>query len=221
MKKTFLGIFALLTFGISCKKSDSTPGTTPAQPYMSLTVGSTWDYQITNNLLPATTTNKVTSSAKDTSIGTKSYHVFTNSNGTGNSYYNITGNEHWTFTNLGVGLNGVENIYLKAGEAVGANWSTNVTVPVGSGGLTTQATITNTIAEKGISKTVNGVAYTDVIRVTTTATVANLPAGSLVTDIQSYYAPKVGLIEGKYKISLPLGGINIDQNTILKTSTIK
>jgi hypothetical protein len=221
MKKTFLGIFALITLVVSCKKSDSTPDTTPVPPYMSLTAGSTWDYQITNNLLSATTNNTVTSATKDTSIGTKSYHVFTNSNGTGNTYYNITGNEHWTFTNLGVGVNGVENIYLKAGQAAGVSWSTNVTVPVGSGGTTTQATIINTIAEKGISRTVNSIVYTDVIRITTTATVAGLPAGSLVTDIQSYYAPKVGLIEGKYKISLPLGGINVDQNTILKASSIK
>jgi hypothetical protein len=217
MKKTFLAISALLILGISCKKSDPTPDPTPTQPYMSLTAGNTWDYQITNNLTSITTPNKVTSSAKDTSIGTKSYHIFTNSNGTGSSYYNITVNEYWTFASLGAGSNGVENIYLQTGKDVGYSWNTAVNLPI-SGGSTVPATITNTIAEKGISRTVNGIAYTDVVRVTTTATSVVLPAGSLVTDIQSYYAPKVGLIESKYKISLPLGGINVDQNTILKTT---
>lgn len=220
MKKSFLGIFALLALGISCKKSDSTPDPTPTQPYMSLTVGSTWDYQITNNLTANTTTNKVTSIAKDSSIGSKKYQVFTNSNGTGNSYYNITGNEHWTFTNLGPGSSGVENIYLQTGKDAGFSWSTPVNLPI-SGGSTLPVTLTNTITEKGISKTVNGIVYTEVIKVTTTIAAIALPPNSLTTDIQSYYAPKVGLIESKYKISLPIGSINIDQNTILKTSSIK
>jgi hypothetical protein len=220
MKKTFLGIFALLTLGISCKKSDSTPDPTPTQPYMSLTIGSTWDYQITNNLTANTTTNKVTSIAKDSSIGSKKYQVFTNSNGTGNSYYNITGNEYWTFTSLGAGSSGVENIYLQTGRDAGYGWSTPVNLPI-SGGSTLPVTLTNTITEKGISKTVNGIIYTDVIKITTTIAAIALPPNSLTTDIQSYYAPKVGLIESKYKISLPIGGVNIDQNTILKTSSIK
>jgi hypothetical protein len=220
MKKTFLGIFALLTLVISCKKSDSAPDPTPAQPYMSLTVGSTWDYQITNNLLAATTNNKVTSIAKDSSIASKKYQVFTNSNGTGNSYYNITGNEYWTFTSLGAGSSGVENIYLQTGRDAGYGWSTPVNLPI-NGGSTLPVTLTNTITEKGISKTVNGIIYTDVIKITTTIAAIALPPNSLTTDIQSYYAPKVGLIESKYKISLPIGGVNIDQNTILKTSSIK
>jgi hypothetical protein len=220
MKKTFLGFFALITLTISCKKSDPTPDPIPAQPYISLTVGSTWDYQTTNNLTSITTPNKVISSSNDSSIGSKKYHVFTNSNGTGNSYYNTTGNEHWTFTNLGAGSSGIENIYLQTGKDAGYGWSTPVNLPI-NGGSTLPVTLTNTISEKGISKTVNGIIYTDVIKTTTTITAIALPPNSLTTDIQSYYAPKVGLIEGKYKISLPLGGINIDQNTILKTSTIK
>jgi hypothetical protein len=221
MKKTFLGILALLALVVSCKKSDSTPDTTPLQPYMSLTAGSTWDYQITNNLTAAVTTNKVTSLNSDSSIGSKKYHVFTNSNGTGNSYYNITGNEHWTFASLGAGSNGVENIYLKSNEQVGASWSTLVNVPIG-GGTNLPVTFTNTIIAKGSSKTVNAVAYTDVIQIKTTAVIQGIPANPLdVIDIQSYYAPKVGLIESKYKIILTTGGINIDQNTILKASSIK
>jgi hypothetical protein len=222
MKNTFLGILALLILGISCKKSSSSSDNTPTQPYMSLTAGSTWDYEITNNLTSITTTNRVTSTTKDTSIGTKKYYVFTNSNGTGNSYYNITGNEHWTFTSLGAGSNGVENIYLKPDKQVGDNWSTTATVPVGNGTTTAQVTFTNTIAAKGVSKTVNAITYTDVIQIKTTIVVQGFPLSQQdIIDIQSYYAPKVGLIESKYKIiSVSLPGINIDQNTLLKTSTI-
>ncbi len=220
MKKTFLGFFALVTLAISCKKSDTTPDATPAQPYMSLTVGSIWDYQITNILTAAVVINKVTSLTADSTVNGKKYHVFTNSNGTGNSYYNITGNEYWTFASLGAAANGIETIYLQTGKNTGFSWATPVSLPI-NGGATLPVTLTNTITEKGISKTVNGIIYTDVIKVITTIAASALPPNSLTTDIQSYYAPKVGLIESKYKIDLPLATFKVDQNTILKTSAIK
>jgi hypothetical protein len=219
MKKTFVGIFTLLTLIISCKKSDSgTDVPTPAASYMSLTPGSTWDYQITNNLTSAITLNKVISTSRDSGIGRKQYHVFTNSNGSGNSYYNITANEYWTFAGLGVTTSGVENNYLNSGVAAGTSWSQTVTLPVN--GTPVQVTLTNTVTAKAISKTVNAVAYTDVIHITTAIAVAGIPANLLITDIQSFYAPKVGLIESKNKINFSTGGVNIDQNTILKTSVI-
>ncbi len=184
---------------------------------MDFTAGAASKYQATNNLTAAVTTYTVTSTSRDSAINGKSYHVFTNSAGSPNEYYNITGDDYYTFRSLGAALANltVESIYLKSNAAVGASWSQVVNVPVQGLPGTVPATITNTIAETGAGRTVNSIAYTNVIRVTTTLSVQGLPAGSITTDIQSYYAPKVGLIESKNKISAPILTVNVDQNTIL------
>ena len=216
MKKTFKGLFALLLIAISCKKSDSTP--VEGVKYMDFTAGTSSKYQSTNNLTAAVTTYTVTSTSRDTSINSKSYHVFTNSSGTPNEYYNITGNDYYTFRSLGAAFANltVESIYLKDNAAVGASWSQVINLPVtGVPGGTVPATITNTIAEKGVSRTVNNIAYADVIHVTTTISVQGLPAGTITTDIQSYYARKAGLIENKNKLNAPLLTVNVDQSTVL------
>lgn len=215
MKKTFWAILALLLTGISCKKSHSDPIDTPK--YMDFTAGTSSKYQVINNLTAAVTTYTVTSTNRDSTINGKAYHVFTNSTGSPNEYYNITGNDYYTFRSLGAALANltVENIYLKDNAAAGASWSQVVNLPLSGVPGTVPATITNTIAEKGISRTVNSIVYTNVIHVTTTISVQGLPAGSLNTDIQSYYAPKSGLIESKNKLNAPILTINVDQNTIL------
>ena len=220
MKKTNFGFLALVLIALSCKKGSS--ATEEPTKYMSLSAGSTWTYETNNNLTATATTNIVTSTIRDSVINSKTYHVFTNSNGAANDYYNITGNDYYTFRNLGaLGNTTVENIYLKDNAAVGINWSQTVNITVSGLPSAVPVTFTNTIAEKNISRTVSSIAYTNVIHVTTGIAVAGLPPGSLTTDIQSYYAAKVGLIESKYKINLPLAGINVDQSTILKTSSIK
>jgi hypothetical protein len=220
MKAAGLIILILTTALFSCKKSSS-GGTTAPEVYMTLTPGNTWLYETTNNLTVTTTPNTVTSTSRDTSIGGKNYHVFTNSNGAANDYYNISGSDYYTFKNLvALGSSSTEHIYLKDNAALGTAWSQTVTIAPFSGVPTTvPLTITNTIAEKGISRTVNSKTYTNVIHINTALTSSSLPAGSLTTDIQSYYAPKYGLIESKYKITTTLiTGINVDQTTILKTT---
>ncbi len=222
MKKTYFAILVLLAAAISCKKSTA-PAVVDSPKYMSFTAGSTWTYETQNNIAATTTTNIVTSTNRDSTIESRVYHVFTNSNGALNDYYNITLNDYWTFKNLSAaqGINPVSTIYLKDNAAVNISWSQIVNVPVSGFPAPIPVTFTNTIAEKGISRTVNGKAYTDVIRTTTTIAVQGLPPGSITTDIQSYYAAKYGLIESKYKINIPLLTVNADQNTVLKTSDIK
>lgn len=222
MKKTFYAILVLAIVGISCKKTDSSP--VIVQNYMSLTAGNTWTYEITNNITSATSTNIVSSTNRDSTISGRVYHVFTNSNGAVNDYYNITpiavGNDYYTFRNLSAALPNttIETVYLKDNAALGASWSITLNVALFSGVPTTvPVTITNTIAEKGITRTVNGKVYTDVIHITTTMASTALPLGAIVTDIQSYYAPKYGLIESKNKIVVTTLLINTDQTTVLKT----
>ena len=220
MKAVPLAFLALMLTGISCKKSSS-PAAAPLV-YMSLTAGNTWNYQSTNNLTAAVTANTVSSTSRDTAISSKTFHVFTNSSGAANDYYNITGNDYYTFKNVvGVGNGSFTTIYLKDNAAAGTNWSQTENVAVFSGVPTTiPITVTYTIAEKGITRVVNSKTYTDVIHITTVINSASLPAGSLITDIQSYYAPNYGLIENKNKITTTLiTGSNVDQVTILKSAS--
>lgn len=220
MKKALIVLLVLLVTGFSCKKSGSNTITTP-ESYISLNAGNTWTYETINNITLVTSTNIVTSANKDTTVNGRTYHVFTNSNGAVNDYYNITGNDYYTFRNLVTfGSTSVESIYLKDNANVGTNWSQVITIAPFSGLPTTiPLTITYTIAEKGIARTVNGKVYTNVIHVTMALFSTSLPAGSITTDIHNYYSPKYGLVESKNKISTTLlTGSNIDQTTTLKSA---
>ncbi len=219
MKAAIIALLGLSLATFSCKK-DSTPAA-DATVYMNLTAGNIRTYEITNNLTAGVSTNIVTSTTRDSSIGGKNYHVFTNSNGAINDYYNITGNDYNTFRNLiALANTAFANIYLKTNAVAGTSWSQTENITINIGVPTTiPLTITHTIAAKDLTRTVNGKAYTNVIQTTTAITSTSLPAGSLTTDIQSYYAPNYGLIESKNKITTTLlTGSNTDQVTILKSA---
>ena len=195
---------------------------------MSFTAGSTWNYELVNSVGVVTTSTYVlTSTTRDSTINGKSYHVFTNSSGSANEYYNINGNDYYNFRNLPSAFGGssVENIYLKDNAAVGSTW--NQTYPVTVSGVALNVVITNTIAEKGISKTVKGTVYNDVIHITTAITVTiggiPLPANALITNIHFYYAGKFGLIQSSNVINLNYASIidNTNQQTSLISSNIK
>ncbi|MFN8251691.1 MAG: hypothetical protein U0V75_07380 [Ferruginibacter sp.] len=222
MKLAGPAFLALLLTFISCKKSSSDSAPAPVEPFMSLTAGNSRTYETVNNLTTVITTNTQLSTNRDSSINGKSYHVFTNSNGSPNEYFNVSGSDYYTFRNLTpLGTSStVEHIYLKDNMSVGQSWSQTITIAPFSGVPTTvPLTITNTITEKGISRTVNGKTYNNVIHITTLLSSSSLPAGSLTTDIHTYYAPKYGMIESRNKITITLvTGNNVDQNTTLKTA---
>lgn len=225
MKKSVLPILALLAVAFSCKKSSSDPDTgTAAAKYMSFTANSTWNYQLVNNATPSTSNYVITSTNRDSTINGNAYHVFTNSSGP-NEYYFLTGSDYYTFRALGAGLGGssIETIYLKDNSTVGTNWVK--AVPITFAGVPVTVNVTNTIAAKGISKTVNGVTYTDVIQVTTTLAVPGLPPGaSITTDIQSFYARKFGMINNINKVTIVVPGFptqTTDQLTNLTSADIK
>ncbi|MEO5890190.1 MAG: hypothetical protein ABIQ31_08055 [Ferruginibacter sp.] len=226
MKKVILSVLTASLFVISCQKDDDPSPIPPPDPvkYMTLSAGSTWNYELVNNGTPAsTTTFTLTSTSRDSTINGKSYHVLTNSSGSANEYYFIAGNDYYNFRKLPSALGGanVEYLYLKDNTAAGTNWSQ--TFPVTYSGITLDAVLTNTITEKGLTKIVKGITYSDVIRVTTTVAIAGVPASALTTDIQSFYAGKFGMIESINKISLDYAGVkdNTDQHTSLVTADIK
>ena len=227
MKKIIIALTVISTAFFSCKKDPTpTPPVADTTPYMSYTPNSTWNYTVTNNVTGIPLDYTITSTDRDSTINSKAYHVYTNSAGSANEYYNLTGNDYYTFRNLPASLGGtpVENIYLKDNLAIGASWDQSYSINASGVPLTVK--IINTITEKG-SLTVNSIAYTDVIHVTTTLQVSAygiaLPASAVTTDIQSYYARKFGLVQSKNKIVVNYQGINqtVDEQTILKSADIK
>lgn len=228
MKKVFLSavVSALLFF--SCSKSDDNPAPEVIK-YMSYTSGSKWVYDvITNPGTPGSTSvvDTVTCTATDTTVeaGTANqriYRIMKHSNGNTSDYYNITGNDYYQFQTLPLNNLQIQNLYLKDNAGVGTSWSQTLSVTVPGFPTPIPITVTNSITEKNITKTVNGTIYNNVINVKTEITSAGLPAGTIVTDIKSYYAPNVGLIEGDYKVTIALAAIDVNNQTLLKSAVIQ
>lgn len=225
MKKSLFALLVVFATVCSCKKNVVDTPVTNVK-YMSYTSNSSWNYELHDNLTSLTARYILTATTGDTTINAKSYHIFTHSNA-GNEYYLLSGNDYYSFLNLPSTLSGAlfENIYLKDNTAVNIPWSQ--TYNVTTSGVPLTIIITNTIAEKSISKTVSGIAYTDVIHITSTLAVSAfgmpLPAGAVTAAIQNFYAPKVGLIQSDNKININYNGLlsNTDQQTILKSADIK
>ena len=231
MKKILLGLLIPVSFGIiSCKKDEG--GSTPsAVKFMSLTAGSTWDYKVTDSpssASPAVRNYTITATTQDTVANSKTYKVFTNTSGP-NEYYNITGSDYYTFRKLPAAIadTSIEVLYLKDNLAVGGTWFQSIPIIVAGTQLT--LTFNYKIAQKGISRTVNGINYTDVTDVETTLSVSGIPAFitySLTSDIHYYYAPKYGQIENKTKIDFTVTGlpgvtpVHYEQKTELQSATI-
>jgi hypothetical protein len=225
MKDTLIVFLALSAFFLSCKKPSSTTEE-PSEKYLSITANNTWNYQQTNNAgtTPIVSNYTLTSTSKDTSINSKSYHIFNLSTG-GKQYVNISGNDYYQYDSLSFAGTAfaVERLYLKDNAAVNTNWTQNVNVSVPGLPIAVPITLNNTITEKGISRTLNNVTYTNVIHVQTITTSLVIPAGSFNTTINSYYAPKYGLIENTTVGILNYAGFNQNINTklILMSANIK
>lgn len=229
MKKILYGCFLLLVFtSISCKKDK---GNAPSNDkFMSLTAGSTWQYKLTNNpsTTPTVSNYTLTATSIDSMANGKTYRVFSNSSG-GNEYYNITGDDYYTFRNLPAALNiaPVELIYLKSNASVNDTWFKDVPVTVDIGlpiPVTITIKLTQKIAQKGITRVVNGITYNNVIDVQTDLTASGIPvAYTLTSNIHYYYAPKVGQIESYTKIDFSTTGfppVNFEEKRELQSSTI-
>lgn len=222
MKIKTLLVPVFLLFMISCKKNKTT--NMPQQDnYLTTTTGSSWNYHKTDSASPAPVNKDytLTSTPRDTSINSKSYHVYSNSIGS-NQYFYITGSDYYQFDSLpaGFGTTVFERLYLKDNSPVGTSWTQTLSVTLS--GIPVPVTLTYTIAEKGISRVVNGITYTDVIHITTSISSSLIPAASLTTNINSYYAEKYGLIETTNIIHLNYMGFiqNVNTETKLVSATL-
>jgi hypothetical protein len=229
MKKNLFGPLLLFVFiAISCKKDSG--GTSTPEKFMSLTAGSTWNYKLTNNpsTTPVTSNYTLTASNNDSTANGRTYRIFTNSAGP-NEYYNITGDDYYTFRTLPAALNvaPVELIYLKGNAGVNDIWFKDVPVTVDIGlpfPVTITIKLTQKIAQKGITRVVNGITYNNVIDVQTDLSASGIPvAYTLTSNIHYYYAPKVGQIESYTKIDFTTTGfppVNFEEKRELQSSTI-
>ena len=214
-----------MLFIISCKKNSQTNTQQHQDNYLTTTTGSSWNYhQIdSSGNTPVNKDYTLTSSSKDTLLNGRSYHVFNLSTGS-NQYLNISGNDYYQYDSLPAGLGTAvfERLYLKDNVSIGSSWtqSTNVTVP----GIPfpVPVTLTYQISEKGISRTVNAITYSDVIHVSTTISSSLIPSANLTSSINSYYAKKYGLIENTTIINLNYTGIieNVNVETKIVNATL-
>ncbi len=225
MKLKLGAVLAITVIVISCKKNENTTTPPQADNYLNTSSGSSWNYHVTDNsgIVPANDYT-LTSTSLDTSINGKSYHVFTNSAG-GSQYTTIIGHDYYQFDSLPTGISSaaIERLYLKDNLAAGDNWNQSITIPIPGSIIPIPFTVSNTISAVGISRTVNGIIYNDVIQVSTQISSLLIPAASLVTSIDSYYAKKYGLIENTSVVHLDFAGIiqDIDSQTILLSANLK
>lgn len=227
MRRIAILLLALAAVGSSCKKEDTqTPVPTPEEKYMNYNSGSEWNIETVNDAStsPVTITYKLTAANRDSSINAKDYHVYTNSIGPNEYYYN-SGNDYYNYRVLSPGLGGgaAEILYLKDNAAVGTEWSQ--TFPVTISGVPISATFTNKIEERGTTKTVNSVEYKDVIKVKTTLQIAGIPfQTTITTDVYKYYAPGVGPITERTAIDISSLGTplyNFEEDKRLLSATLQ
>ena len=216
---------AIFFIFLSCKKTTDTPPPSQQNTYVDTVSGSTWQYHQVDSSgsTPVNSDYTVTSTAKDSSINGKSYHVYNLSYGK-NQYLNISGNDYYQFDSLptGLGTTTFERLYLKDNVNVGTGWSQSLTVTVPGIPIPVPVTLNYQIAEKGISRTVNGHNYSDVIHVSATISSSLIPSANLNTSINSYYAKRYGLIENSTLVNLNYLGVvaNVNVQTKIVSATL-
>jgi hypothetical protein len=151
----------------------------------------------------ATNSVEVISLAGDTTIDGTTYTT-TAVTGNGTIYHNCTAGVTNELTSNPFG--DFKDILLKENEPVGGTWSTVQNVS----GVSTNYEYT--VVEKGISRTVAGVVYTDVIHVRRITKTLMIP----VLSEEIYYARAVGLIENI--TSDAVGGTQVSHRVLVNYS---
>ncbi|MFD3001873.1 hypothetical protein ACFS7Z_15980 [Pontibacter toksunensis] len=186
MNKLKLFLIWCLVIGAltSCsKEADPEPATTAEQDYLPTTTGSTWNY---GGDMPYT----LTVTGKKEVINGKSFHEMETTQGTTKSKSYLL-KEKGVYTGVGMqpGMGNVEITILKEETPVGKPWEQTNTI----NGIVTKMTFT--IEEKGISKTVEGKTYKNVIHVKMKSTYTFMDLEVDAGVVSNYYFSKgVGLI---------------------------
>lgn len=179
-----------------CKKDDSSPTNTTVN-YSPLTVGSNWTYNYTEGVSsPVTYTLTVTD--KDTAINSKTYKVLSSSDDSGNKYMAKIDSNYYRFASF-PGIGSFEELYLKDNLPVNGTWKNSASFTLPGSPFPLTADLTYIVKEKGITHTVNGKSYNDVIHINVAITVftANFGGGDF------YYAKDIGMIESSINLTPP------------------
>lgn len=221
--KTVVYIVAVTLIFSACKKNNSNSSAS-TDVYLNTTQGSSWSYTQTDKSGTKPPSNyTVTSSSKDTTINSRKYHVYDYSYG-GSEYLGVDGHDYYQYDSIPVngGIN-IERLFLKDNASAGTTWNQDFSLTIPGVPLPVPLTVSNKIAEKGINKTVNGTTYSNVIHVSTSLSSGLIPSSSFSSSIDSYYAPKYGLIENTTVIHLDYLGLteDINVNTELTSSSLK
>lgn len=221
--KTVVYLVAVTLIFSACKKNNSNSSVS-TDVYLNTTQGSSWSYTQTDKSGTKPPSNyTVTSSSKDTTINSRKYHVYDYSYG-GSEYLGVDGHDYYQYDSIPVsgGIN-IERLFLKDNASAGTTWNQDFSLTIPGVPLPVPLTVSNKIAEKGINRTVNGTNYSNVIHVSTSLSSGLIPSSSFSSSIDSYYAPRYGLIENTTVIHLDYLGLteDINVNTELTGSSLK
>jgi hypothetical protein len=225
MKIKFFAVFAVLSlFLSSCQKEsseengglDTTGGastggtgaggaggglagnlaTCKSCAYYPICSGSVYNYSDTSGTTGAATATSFTLTfVKDTTIEGKTYQKMSGA-GQQNTFFNCTAGVTTSIVLNGSSQGGtflpyVKTTTLKANDPVGATWVDVIDITVQQ-----NATYTNTIVAKGISRTVAGITYNDVIQVHQDAVTTAVGFGTIPFSHSDYYLARgTGLID--------------------------
>jgi hypothetical protein len=166
MKTWIVGLLIILTslfFLSGCSKElsvetkqDSSGVVGPDTTYQPMETGSVWVYQDSATMQTST----LTAVDSQVTINSKSYTVFqlAVAGQTKDEYFGINGHDYYSYGDFGDGLIFIELLYINDTASVGYNWQTNAGTINGF-----PAQDQGVIVETGISKTVGGNTYTNVI----------------------------------------------------------
>ncbi|RCH54543.1 hypothetical protein DJ568_12030 [Mucilaginibacter hurinus] len=180
MKKLLLSVFALtVLFFAACKKDKNKPNPQPDSPYQPFTSGSTWKYRVVDGSGETaeadTILNKMTGDTR--TFNGKTFHVLIskemvmpesasvsklkiNEGPAGDeTYIGFNNNIYSSFYEDE--YNRIEIGYLNLDKAVGEAWTEKISFK--EDGTNLEGQVKTTTIEKGLSKTLHGKTYNDVI----------------------------------------------------------
>jgi hypothetical protein len=209
MKTSLLILCASAVLFSACSKNDDSGQNPPAttDSFMNASVGSTWTYHEVNSSggTPQASDYTVTSSGRDSMIGSRSYHAYDYSYG-GSQYLNRSGHDYYQFDSIpgsaDIGGVAVERLYLKDNLNKGDTWSQDFNFSLSGIPFPVPVKLTNTVVDKGLSRTVGAQTYTGVFHISSSISTSYIPSDNLSSAIDSYYAPGYGLIENSTQVSL-------------------
>lgn len=213
LKKTWATLVVICLISVlftSCGKNssddpDPNDSQTASTSYQPLTVNSTWtyltDYPTADNVV-------LTATASTQTYNNKAYTVVQAKGaklGSQNQYF-YNANHLYNYRVPVDGMGTIDFTYLNDNAAVNATWKANVTDDGTLNGIPAQ--MTGTITEKGITKTVSGKQYTDVIH---TTILLQYNIASTYTTFATY----------DFYVAKGIGIIEMDSSTFGLTSTLK